>query len=110
MTGTDGHGCSWRLPLVRDEIADIADEIGRGWLMAAMREYSKGQLSPSKVKPIGDGILEITINRGGLFIRCLFFHPKPFIAVGLKVYMKKSNRLPKQHLDTAKARKRAWEE
>lgn len=54
--------------------------------------------------------MEITVNRGGFFLRCLFYHPMPFIAVGLKVYMKKSNRLPKQHLETAKARRKSWDE
>lgn len=110
MTGTDGHGCRWRLTLVKDELDGITDEVGRGWLLGAMREYSKGLLPANKVKPIGDGIFEITVNRGGVFLRCLFFHPYPFIAVGLKVYMKKSNRLPKQHLETSKARKRSWED
>lgn len=108
MTGTDGHGCSWRVSMIESEIQDI-DEESRGWLLAAMREYGKGRLPASKVKPIGDGILEITVNRGGVFLRCLFFHPMPFIAVGLKAYMKKTNKLPKQHLDTAKARRRDWE-
>jgi phage-related protein len=109
MTGTDGHGCRWRLSMVASEIAGIDDEVGRGWLLQAMKEYSKGRLPAAKVKPVGDGIMEITVNRGGVFLRCLFFHPMPFIAVGLKVYMKKSNRLPKQHLDTAKARRKSWE-
>ncbi|GAB4077096.1 type II toxin-antitoxin system RelE/ParE family toxin [Nostocoides australiense] len=110
MTGTDGHGCSWRLPMVTSEIQDIDDEVGRGWLLQAMKEYSKGRLPAAKVKPVGDGIMEITVNRGGFFLRCLFYHPMPFIAVGLKVYMKKSNRLPKQHLETAKARRKSWDE
>jgi phage-related protein len=109
MTGTDGYGCRWRLSMVRSEINSITDEDARGWLLAAMGEYAKGHLSASKVKPIGEGILEITVNRGGVFLRCLFYHPMPFIAVGLKVYMKKSNKLPKQHLQTARARRQAWE-
>lgn len=95
--------------MVKDELEGLTDPVGRGWLLAAMRDYEKGQLSAAKVKPIGDGIMEITVNRGGVFLRCLFYHPLPWIAVALKVYMKKSNKLPKQHLDTAKARRRAWE-
>jgi|GEM_PF-3733808 len=110
MTGTDGHSCNWRLPpAVKAELADIADESARGWLTGAMREYAKGELSPTKVKPVGDGILELTIDRGGVFLRCLFFHPMPFIAVGLKIFMKKTNKLPKQEHRTAQARKSAWE-
>lgn len=110
VTGTDGHGCRWRLPLVRDELDSITDEASRGWLLGAMNEYGKGTLSAAKVKPVGGGIQEITVNRGGVFLRCLFFHPMPFIAVGLKVYSKKSNKLPKRHLVTAQARMRDWKE
>lgn len=109
MTGTDGHGCSWRTGMIKGEIEGISDEVGKGWLIQAMKEYGKGRLPAAKVKPIGNGILEITVNRGGFFLRCLFFHPLPYIAVGLKVYMKKSNQLPRQHLETAKKRRNAWE-
>lgn len=108
MTGTDGHHCNFRTRLVESEILGISDEDQRGWLLAAMKEYEKGQLPAGKVKPIGDGILEITVNRGGVFLRCLFFHPKPFIAVALKVYMKKTNKLPKQVHKVAQERMREW--
>ncbi|WP_338750038.1 type II toxin-antitoxin system RelE/ParE family toxin [Janibacter alittae] len=98
------------MPLVRSELLDIPDENARGWLLGAMKEYEKGRLPANKVKPIGDGIFEITVNRDGVFLRCLFFHPKPYIAVGLKVYMKKSNKLPKQIHKVAKDRMRAWKD
>lgn len=110
MTGTDGYRCKFRLPLVKDELGSISDENARGWLLGAMREYERGVLAATKVKPIGNGIFEITVNRGGVFLRCLFFHPKPYIAVALKVYMKKSNKLPKHVHDAAKQRMKSWNE
>lgn len=110
MTGTDGHRCNWRLRLVEDELLAIPDDNARGWLLGAIHEYKKGTLPSSKVKPIGDGILEITVNRGGMFLRCLFFLPKPYIAVALKVYMKKTNKLPNHVHATAKKRMREWNE
>lgn len=109
VTGTDGHGCSWRFfGSVRQDIKDLGAE-GAASLVAAMSLYSKGRALPRQVKTMGSGLLEIRVNAGSNHYRLLFFHPVPFIAVGLVAFYKSTNTTPRRLLNLARERKRAWE-
>lgn len=109
MTGIDGEGCRWRFYVgVKDDITNLGPQ-GAALLTEAMKRYGKGTALPRHVSHLGDRIYEIRVNAGNNHYRVLFFHPMPFIAVGLVAFYKNSNKTPPALIELAKQRRGAWE-
>lgn len=82
---------------------------GAALLLQASKMYGAGTALPRHVKPVRDGIHELRVNAGKNHYRLLFFHPIPFIAVGLVAFYKNTEQTPNRMIELALERRGAWQ-
>ncbi len=78
-------------------------------LASAMKSYEEGETTGYRLENYGDGIKMIKDSGRGQG-RCLFFTEIDDNAIILKVYKKESQKIPKAIIDTAKQRKKKYEQ
>lgn len=108
MAGTDGYKSNWRFHhRAKGELAGL-QLAGRAALLEAIRLYGKGEALSHHVKPLRTDLLELRVRVGNDPFRLIFFHPMPFVAVGLVAFYKNSPKTPNNLIDTAQERRGAW--
>jgi phage-related protein len=97
--------------VVRNELANLPVQ-GRAALAEAMKRHTTGESFAREVDNVGHGISELRVNVGNDHFRLLFAAQGKYsqVLLAVRVFTKKSNKLPKQDHALAIKRLKDWEQ
>lgn len=106
-------GPSWRyVSRVRDEIQKAAfTDYDLGRIDEAMGRVARGEQLKGDVKHLRGRVLELRVSVNGRAARILFAHvDEHTVLLALLVFVKKTQRTPPRHIDTAEVRLAEYEQ